>query len=147
MLQCGHTFCGGCFESTLDPRGEGSCATCRAEADADSASPNFTVRDIVGGLTVKCPECGGAAEGRKRRRDEDEPSGEDGCGEESRQPEPCRLPARRRGAKEGEAGGEAAGVASDDPLRRNGLGRSSGRTRTCGILSILQAFCGARDNF
>lgn len=91
VLECGHTFCSGCFESTLDQsRSSGldaaPCATCRAEAYEESACPNFTVRDIVGGLTAKCrcPECGsGAGDGAKKRKRDDEggPSGEDGaCG-------------------------------------------------------------------
>ena len=73
-FSCGHSFCGGCCSSvTAAP--DAVCPTCRAKAD--DAKPNYAMRDVVDGLTVRCPEYGGRGDGRKRKRDEaDEEGGE-----------------------------------------------------------------------
>ena len=73
-FSCGHSFCGGCC-SRVTAAPEAVCPTCRAKAD--DAKPNYAMRDVVDGLTVRCPEYGGRGDGRKRKRDEaDEEGGE-----------------------------------------------------------------------
>ncbi|EJK58654.1 hypothetical protein THAOC_21204 [Thalassiosira oceanica] len=66
MFPCGHTFCGGCCSGVTAASGA-VCPTCRA--GAGGSAPNYSVRDVVDGLTVRCPESEGHGEGRKRKRD------------------------------------------------------------------------------
>ena len=68
-FSCGHSFCGGCC-SGVTAAPEAVCPTCRAKAG--EAKPNYSVRDIVDGLTARCPEAEGGGDGRKRKRGDDE---------------------------------------------------------------------------
>ena len=54
-LNCGHTFCGGCIESCRSASSNNpSCPNCRIVVT--SSNPNYIVREVIGGLSVRCPD-------------------------------------------------------------------------------------------
>ena len=72
-LQCGHTFCKECIDQSLESND--ICPNCRALVEDDSI-PNYVVRDIIGGMEVKCPhgeggrhQDGDGDSNKKRKRD------------------------------------------------------------------------------
>lgn len=58
-LNCGHTFCEECIASVLErevERNDPKCPNCRA--NITDHKPNYTVKDLINGLTVRCPDGG-----------------------------------------------------------------------------------------
>ena len=53
--ECGHTFCERCIEECSAVAA--SCPTCRKPVQTGS-TPNYSLRDIIGSLEVRCPERG-----------------------------------------------------------------------------------------
>ena len=51
--ECGHTFCDECISECLATNP--TCPTCRTPVDTGS-NPNYSLRDIIDKLEVKCPE-------------------------------------------------------------------------------------------
>uniref|UniRef100_A0A7S0XND2 RING-type domain-containing protein n=1 Tax=Skeletonema marinoi TaxID=267567 RepID=A0A7S0XND2_9STRA len=51
--ECGHTFCDGCISECL--AANPACPTCRKPVHTGS-NPNYSLRDIIDKLEVKCPE-------------------------------------------------------------------------------------------
>ena len=49
IKECGHSFCNDCAASLLARK---ECSTCRVEATG--VNPNFSVRDMIGSMQVKC---------------------------------------------------------------------------------------------
>ena len=50
--ECGHTFCAKCISACLSSAG--TCPTCRKSAHTGS-NPNYSLRDIIDKLEVRCP--------------------------------------------------------------------------------------------
>ncbi len=48
---CGHTFCKACLQTALS--NASTCPTCRGQARP--IAPNFTVKQLIGSLEVRCP--------------------------------------------------------------------------------------------
>ena len=63
-INCGHSFCEECAKACLS---SGSCPNCRA--DFTSYVPNYTTREFIGSMAVKCPH--GQVESSKRARGND----------------------------------------------------------------------------
>ena len=53
-LNCGHTFCAECIESCRASSNNPSCPNCRVVVT--SSNPNYIVREVIGGLSVRCPD-------------------------------------------------------------------------------------------
>ena len=53
-LNCGHTFCAECIASCRASSNNPSCPNCRVTVT--SSKPNYVVRDVIGELTVNCPD-------------------------------------------------------------------------------------------
>ena len=57
---CGHTFCARCISDCLAT--SPNCPTCRKPVQTGS-NPNFSLRDIIDKLEVKCPESSSSSDG------------------------------------------------------------------------------------
>ena len=53
-LNCGHTFCAECIASCRESNNNPSCPNCRVVVT--SSNPNYIVREVIGGLSVRCPD-------------------------------------------------------------------------------------------